>query len=101
VRSAEATRDFFVAADHAGPEMVETWLPDLDPTGDCCIRSQYFPHNTTPLQFYLMVGGEHQSPTLRELPLVEKYFLDDRLGNSCHDADGVGLAWAFLSQFPR
>lgn len=100
VRSAEATRDYFVAGNQAGP-MVETLLPDVDPTDECRITSQYFPHTTTPVQFYRLAGGGHQPATSQSLPLFEDLILENLVGNTCHDIDSFVLAWAFMSQYSR
>jgi polyhydroxybutyrate depolymerase len=59
LRLAEATQDFFVAANHAGPNMIETMLPDTDPNDNCRIISQFYSSNTTPVQYYIMDGGGH------------------------------------------
>ena len=105
VRSAETTRDFFVAANHAGPDMIETILPNVDPNDNCTIISQFFPSNTTPVQFYIMNGGGHNFlgkkmiGGLNYFPRIVSYFLDDYLGNPCYDANGLLLAWTFLTNF--
>ena len=107
VRSAEATRDFFVTANQAGPNMTETTLPDLDPNDNCRIISQFYPsNNATPVQYYILDGGGHnfagQKQTIGGYPIPKPIlFILDRflLGNSCNDADGIQLAWDFMSQF--
>ena len=104
VRSANATRDFFVAANKAGPEMIETILPDNDPDDNCRVVSQYFPSNTTPVQYYIMDGGGHtflgkeKEINGRETTLLNAY-LDGTVGNACYDADGIQLAWDFMTKF--
>jgi poly(3-hydroxybutyrate) depolymerase len=97
VRSAEATRDYFVEVNKAGP-MVETLLPDLDRRDGCRITSQYFPSPTAPVQFYRLDGGGHV-PAGKAYPLAEKFVVDKALGQTCHDAMGLELAWKFMSQF--
>lgn len=105
LRSAEATRDFFVAANHAGPNMIETMLPDTDPNDNCRIISQFYPSNTTPVQYYIMDGGGHNfvgtKSTIGGQPLPNPliYALDVLLGNPCYDANGIQLAWDFMTKF--
>jgi polyhydroxybutyrate depolymerase len=106
VRSAEATRDFFVAANQAGPNMIETILPDRDPNDQCRIISQFYPsQNNTPVQFYKLDGGGHnfvgEKRTIGGFPLpnLAVSVIDTFLGNSCYDADGIQLAWDFMMQF--
>lgn len=104
VRSAEATRDFFVAANHAGPDMIETKLPDIDPDDNCTIISQFYPSNTTPVQFYIADGGGHNFVGKKmiggfKVPSFLEKFVDDALGNPCYDANGILLAWTFLTNF--
>jgi poly(3-hydroxybutyrate) depolymerase len=101
VRSAEATRDYFVAANQAGPEMVEMLLPDVDPDDECRIVSQYFPSDTAPVQFYRLAGGGHQPAVLGGYPPALNVALESRVGNSCHDIDSFVLAWQFMWQFTR
>lgn len=107
LRSAEATRDFFVASNQAGPNMIETMLPDTDPNDNCRIISQFFPSDTAPVQYYKMDGGGHnfagEKSTMAgiQLPNTLIYVLDFLLGNPCHDADGVQLAWDFMTKFTR
>jgi polyhydroxybutyrate depolymerase len=101
VRSAEATRDYFVAANQAGPDMVETLLPDVDPNDECRIVSQYFPSDTAPVQFYRLAGGGHQPAVLGELPPALNSILESLVGNSCHDIDSYSLAYQFMFQFTR
>lgn len=105
LRSAEATRDYFVAANHAGPNMIETMLPDTDPNDNCRIISQFYPSNTTPVQYYIMDGGGHnfagKKSTIggQPLPNALVYALDVLLGNPCYDANGIQLAWDFMTKF--
>jgi poly(3-hydroxybutyrate) depolymerase len=107
VRSAEATRDFFVMANHAGPEMIETLLPDIDPNDNCRILSQYYPSvNNTPVQYYKMDGGGHNFAGEQDrkiggfrFPTFLNNMIDDLLGNACNDADGISLAWNFMMNF--
>jgi polyhydroxybutyrate depolymerase len=101
VRSAEATRDYFVAANQAGPEMVEMLLPDVDPNDECRIVSQYFPSDTAPVQFYRLAGGGHQPAVLGELPPALNDLIENLVGNSCHDIDSYSLAYQFMFQFTR
>jgi polyhydroxybutyrate depolymerase len=97
VRSAEATRDYFVQINKAGP-MVETLMPDLDPNDGCRITSQIYASPTAPVHFYRMDGGAHV-PAGKEYRLAEKLVVDDALGQTCHDARGLDMAWKFMSQF--
>ena len=105
LRSAESTRDFFVDSNQAGPNMIETMLPDTDPTDNCRIISQFFPSDTAPVQYYRMDGGGHnfagEKSTIAgiQIPNTLIYVLDFLLGNPCHDADGVQLAWDFMTKF--
>jgi polyhydroxybutyrate depolymerase len=105
IRSAEATRDYFVAANNAGPKMVESLLPDVYRNDNCTIVSQYFPHNTTPVIFYRLQGGGHNPsgiPVVGNGIRIPKLFtnrLEDALGNVCYDADSTLLAWEFMSNF--
>lgn len=103
LRSAEETRDYFVAMNGAGP-MIETTLPDIDPNDNCTIISQYFPHNTTPVQYYKMDGGGHNFAGEKtfariKIPTFVVKRLDATLGAACYDADGALLAWNFMTQF--
>jgi polyhydroxybutyrate depolymerase len=101
--SAEATRDYFVAMNNAGP-MIETTLPDVDRNDNCTIVSQYFPHNTTPVLYYKLDGGSHNfvgKTTFAGFPIPQFVIqrFERTLGNICNDADGATLAWNFMSQF--
>jgi poly(3-hydroxybutyrate) depolymerase len=99
LRSAEATRDFFVAANKASPNATTINLPNIDPNDDCTVVSQYYPSDTAPVQFYCMNGGGHV-PAGKTYKLAEKYVVDDLLGQTCHDVLGIPLAWEFMSKFP-
>ena len=101
--SAEATRDYFVAMNGAGP-MIETTLADIDPNDNCTIISQYFPHNTTPVLYYKLVGGGHNFAGEKtfagfKIPKFAVNLLEDTLGTICFDADASELAWDFMTQF--
>ena len=102
ILSAEATRDFFVAANQAGPTMSETILPDTDQNDNCRIISQFFPSDIAPVLYYRMDGGGHnfagEKTTARGMPLPNTLVivLDRLLGNPCYDANGVQLAWDFI-----
>jgi len=83
LRSSTATRDYFINLNGASPMAEEETLPDLDPNDDCRIKSEFYPSNTAPVQYYEMQGVGHEIP----LP--------------CGDADGAELAWDFFSQLPQ
>jgi poly(3-hydroxybutyrate) depolymerase len=57
-RSAEATRDYFVLVNNASAPPVEVTLPDLDPTDQCRIASQFYSNAQTPVLFYRLDGGD-------------------------------------------
>jgi polyhydroxybutyrate depolymerase len=105
VRSADATRDYFLAANNVSASKIETLLPDRDPTDNCTIVSQYYPHNTTPVVYYVMRGGGHFPagiPTIGASIKLPKYILslvEDKLGNACNDADSELLGWEFMTNF--
>lgn len=64
VRSAEASRDYFVTANHTNASrVVNHTMPDLDPNDECRIVSQFYPIENTvvaaPVQYYKLDGGGH------------------------------------------
>jgi polyhydroxybutyrate depolymerase len=105
VRSADATRVYFVTANNAGPDAIETVLPDRVTTDNCTIVSRYYPHNTTPVLYYVMQGGGHLPagiPTIGSSVRLPKYLtnlLEERLGNLCDDAESSLLGWEFMTNF--
>lgn len=87
-----------MAANSAGPEMIETTLPDKDPNDNCCIWAQFFPAilpGSSPVQFYKLDGGGHVAAG-EKFASDEKIVLMKKLGLTCHDADSIELAWSCL-----
>jgi polyhydroxybutyrate depolymerase len=101
VRSAEDTRDFFIMVNQAGWDYNETILPDQDPKDDCRMVSQYYPHPTTPVQFYQMVGGGHMTPGIDIPAYIANCGFETVMGNFCNDAEGAQLIWDFMFQFTQ
>ena len=92
VRSALATRDFWINANNVdSAEVVRSELPDLDPFDGCRISSDLFQVGGAPVLFYTMAGAGHYQPT--RLDRFQLYFF----GPPCHDAEGADLAWEFMS----
>lgn len=92
IRTAIATRDYFVSVNGANSSAEELTLPDLDPKDSCRITSQLFPSDTAPVQYYEMQGGGHFMSTRIE---------NDSSEPRCNDASGVELAWDFFSQLSQ
>jgi polyhydroxybutyrate depolymerase len=105
VRSALATRDYFVSTAKADPSAVVTsTLLDVDPNDGCILRSEYYPPlplmgpitSSAPIQFYTMDGGGHTIPYMGSVASDTKSF-----GVVCKDVYGVDLVWKFLSTYTR
>ena len=100
VRSALATRDFFVMLNGAVASSTDM-LPDTDPGDGCRITREEF-SSTTPVAFLTMVGGGHVYATTDEPQLGFFVSIINRIfnltGNFCNDADFADLAWDFMSQ---
>jgi polyhydroxybutyrate depolymerase len=114
VRSALATRDFWIQTNQASVlNVVRTTLPNLNWFDRCRIRSEFYPTTTNnnnistatttaPVQFYIMDGGGHSMPSRRGFFNVITNIYDVLIGGpSCHDVNGADLAWTFMSSFVK
>ncbi len=98
VRSAEATRDAWLAANRAdGLQRQVRTLPDLD-TGDASIVvcESYPPSGSgSEVEYCRVEGGGHSMPSIAyQLPR----WLEQIVGRQNHDVEGARLAWSFLSR---
>jgi polyhydroxybutyrate depolymerase len=109
VRSALATRDFWIQANHLNATpFVSQQLDNYNRFDNCVIESQlYDKTNTTsssnasePLLFYTMKGGGHVYPE-KSRRIFSSWILRRILGPPCRDASGIDLAWTFMVQFSR
>jgi polyhydroxybutyrate depolymerase len=99
VLSAEKTVDWWVTANQADPNWIETNdLADLNPNDDCQIQSYLYPaqEGGAPVLFYAVRGGGHTLPSLAEPRLFDS-IAKPLFGPVCRDADGVLLAWDFFT----
>jgi polyhydroxybutyrate depolymerase len=101
VRSVNDTLDYFIAANGADPDPIETLLPDTDPNDGCRIASQYYAHNTTPVLFYRMDGGGHMTPGVNVPQYIINCGYQFYVGTLCFDAVGAQLIWDFMSKYTR
>lgn len=122
VRSALATRDFWIQFNRAEKDGVQrSDLPNRRRFDGCRVESEFYPatmsvENTpnstsvmndtffmttasAPVQFYTMNGGGHMMPYTRWgwYP----WLLRLRNGPACRDVNAADLAWDFLSQYAR
>ncbi len=102
-RSVESTIDWWVAANHAialpgGPET----LPDRDPRDGCTIERREFAAGPggAPVVAYTMRGGGHNLASA-QYALSDNWAVRRFIGPVCRDAEGIELAWAFLSAHRR
>jgi polyhydroxybutyrate depolymerase len=100
-RSVNDTLDFFIAANGAEPDPIETLLPDSDPNDGCRIVSQYYAHNATPVLFYCMDGGGHMTPGVDVPQYIINCGYQGFVGNLCFDAVGAQLIWDFMFNHTR
>ncbi len=102
-RSVESTVDWWVAANHARvqPGGVET-LSDRDPRDGCTIERREFAAGPdgAPVVAYTMRGGGHNIPSA-QYTLNDNWALRRFIGPVCRDAEGIELAWEFLSSHHR
>jgi polyhydroxybutyrate depolymerase len=100
-RSVQATVDWWIKSNKANPKMPSTaFMKDLDPNDGCKIRYSYYPalKNGAPVLFYTVVGGGHALPSYKH-PVPNSPLLRKIIGPICKDAEGVDLAWNFMSKF--
>jgi polyhydroxybutyrate depolymerase len=104
VRSAAATRDFWLQVNQADVTNVQkTMLPNRCWFDFCRISSEFYPAAGTamtrsaPVHFYTMEGGGHMIPytDFDIYPLPKRL----RAGPPCREAVGEILAWNFISQY--
>lgn len=102
-RSVAATVAWWAAANKAAAQPSATaTLPDTDPSDACRIERRDYPAGPggAPVTTYTMTGGGHSIPSSRyDIPkgwLVRRF-----IGPVCRDAEGIELAWQFLSAFRR
>ena len=97
VRSAEVTRDVWLAANRADParRTVET-LPDVDPRDESVVVCERYPASGpgAGVRFCSVEGGGHTIPSVAH-PLPR--WLERIVGRQNHDVEGARLAWSFLS----
>lgn len=102
-RSVESTVDWWVAANHAtlSPGGVET-LADRDPRDRCTIERREFAAGPggAPVVTYTMRGGGHSIPSAQHT-IADNWAVRRFIGPVCRDAEGIELAWAFLSAHRR
>ncbi len=98
VRSAEATRDAWLAANGAdGLQPQVRTLPDLDTVdASIVVCETYSPSGSGAAVEYCRVeGGGHTMPSIAyQLPR----WLEQIVGRQNHDVEGARLAWSFLSR---
>ena len=102
VTSYEATVDYFVSSNSANPVPIESTLPDLDPTDQCLITSEFYAStggDSAPVQFYLMNGSGHAYATRTKWNFFETVIYSYIYGPPCYDAEAADLAWGVMSQF--
>ncbi len=101
VMSARESAGWWVVANRADAiAPVTSFLPDRDPRDGCRIRrTEYRPlKGGEPVLLYVVEGGGHAMPSRRHPSSVTS--ASRRMtGNVCRDAEGVELAWGFLSGF--
>ncbi len=97
VRSAEATRDIWRAANRAdGPPTAIRTLPDVDPGDASTIVCESYPASAlgAEVEYCRVEGGGHTMPSINyQLPR----WLERILGRQNHDVEGAAFAWSFLS----
>jgi polyhydroxybutyrate depolymerase len=100
VLSAVATREFWIAHNHASPDSVE-FIPheDLDPTDGCTAESDRYDRGLegAEVAFYRIRGGGHTTPSI-EHQRADWFLQLAGLGRQNHDIEGARKAWAFLSR---
>ena len=97
VRSAEATRDVWMAANRvdASRRQVRT-LPDVDPGDGSVVVCERYPAAAAgaAVELCSVEGGGHTIPSVaHQLPR----WLEGIFGRQNHDVEGARLAWSFLS----
>jgi polyhydroxybutyrate depolymerase len=89
-------------------------LPNTDPSDGCTIERQDYPANgaagsgsesksttrSAPVTTYTLRGGGHTIPSAN-FPIKDTAFARRYIGPVCRDAEGIELAWEFLSQHRR
>jgi polyhydroxybutyrate depolymerase len=103
VRSALATRDYWVEANGADKSKVQrTKLPNRNLLDGCRVVSDFYPasslaNNSAPVQFYTMEGGGHAIPYTSRGRYSWLYRLV--AGPQCREVNGADLAWEYMSKF--
>ncbi|MGB5397646.1 MAG: hypothetical protein WBN96_10900 [Gammaproteobacteria bacterium] len=99
--SAPATRDFWLAVNHADKTRVKTeLLPDVDNINSSAIIRSIYPAQPggQPLWFYEVRGGGHTMPSMKyDVPFLARVLV----GNQNRDLEGTHEAWTFLRQFTK
>jgi polyhydroxybutyrate depolymerase len=102
-RSVESTVEWWVAANHASlqPGLAQA-LPDSDTQDRCTIERREFAAGPggAPVVAYTMRGGGHNIPSAR-YALADSWAVRRFIGPVCRDAEGIELAWTFLSAHRR
>lgn len=99
----EASRDWWVRTNGAGPAKAQETLPDNDPKDGCRLYRTVYPPvrpNGAPVEFLRMEGAGHALPS-RSHDLPDSFLVRRLIGQPCRDAEGAELAWAFMSVFRR
>jgi polyhydroxybutyrate depolymerase len=104
VRSAHATRDFWINANMASTtNVIYTTLPNHNWFDRCRIRSEYYLPDinrnplAAPVQFFEMDGGGHNIPSRRGFFSIGMNLYNILIGGpSCHDVNGADIAYEFF-----
>jgi polyhydroxybutyrate depolymerase len=99
VISAEETVDWWVSANHADPNRLNSrYIPEINPDDNCQVRMDYYPagEDGAAVLFYAILGGGHTMPSIDHAGLENR--ITQRLfGLVCREVEGVQLAWDFFN----
>jgi polyhydroxybutyrate depolymerase len=101
--SVSRNREWWVQANRAEPRgEPEQALPDFAGDDGCRIITSLHPaqEGGAPVLFVRVEGGGHALPS-RAHPLPDSGLIRRLIGPQCRDAEGVELAWEFMSRFRR
>ena len=102
-RSTAATVSWWLSANSASMEPTSTArLPDRAPDDNCVIEHRVYGAQPggAPVETFTMIGGGHTIPSAKYV-LPDNWFVRRFLGPVCRDAEGIELAWTFLSKHRR
>lgn len=108
VSSVETTRNYWISANHVDENVIEAnQLENYNKYDNCIISSKFYnkandssTNACSPVLFYTMEGGGHRYPIRSKWPF-EIWFIKRIYGPLCRDANGIDLAWNFMSKFSK